>query len=136
MEAQMAARKKAMAENGAKAASATKAVLDGVKGTYKAVIDEATIPAQAKAQPGFAQKLAALKADPPSITVANDGSVTLKKFDPGDVSGFTSNVDGKPAVVVNVPKPQPGGPSKQFLPLKVSDGGAMLELPFGKFKRA
>lgn len=136
MQAQMAKQKELAVANGAKANKATKTIIEGVKGAYKVVIDEAKIPPQVKSQPGFAEKLAALKANPPSIVIGNDGSVSIKGPGSSEVSGFTSKIDGKTVLVINVPKPQPGGPTKQFIEFKIGDAGATIQLGQSTFKRA
>jgi len=136
MQAQFAKQKELALANGAKASKATKTVIEGVKGAYKEVIDESKIPDQVKSQPGYADKLAAIKANPPSIVIGNDGSVSIKGPGQPEVSGFTSKIDGKPALVINVPKPQPGAPTKQFIELKVGDAGASIQLGQSTFKRA
>ena len=136
MQDQIAKQKTAMMANGAKAAKATKAPLDGVKGTYHSFIDESKIPPQAKTQPGYAEQLAKVKAM--EVVVANDGSVTLKGFSPvsaKDVTGITSKIDGKPALVVDNPAPKPGTPTKQFVELKVTEGGATIQFGPFTFKR-
>ncbi|HLK17026.1 MAG TPA: hypothetical protein VKT78_19630 [Fimbriimonadaceae bacterium] len=137
MQAKIEAAKKKMAENGAKADKAEKSALDGVNGVYKAVVDESKIPAQVKAQPGYADQLAKAKANPPSLTIGKDGTITIKGLGPTDVSGFTTKIDGKPAVVVTNPHPQPGMPSKQFVPVTISNGGSTIVLGPGgpTFKR-
>lgn len=137
MEDFMAKQKKAIEDNGSKAEKSAKTVLDGVKGTYKGVLDESKIPAQTKAAPGYADMLAKAKANPPMVVVANDGSLTIKGgAAPQEVTGYTSKIDGKTVIVLSNPKPTAGQPSKLFIPLVVEDGGATLKVGNSTFKRS
>ncbi|MHB8637972.1 MAG: hypothetical protein ACYC96_16050 [Fimbriimonadaceae bacterium] len=131
-----AEQQKAMAANGAKADKAVKATLGGVSGTYKAVIDDSKVPAQFKSQPGYAEKLAQAKANPPSIVVGKDGSLSIKGLFPMEVTGFTSKIDGKPAIVLNIPKPRPGMPTKTYVPITITQSGSTLTVGQGTFKRS
>lgn len=132
----MAKRQQMIAANGAKADKATKSVIDGVKGTYKAIIDEAQIPAAVKANPQYKDQIANIKANPPMLVIANDGTVSLTSGPSRQqVTGFTSTVDGKPALIINVPNPPPGMPAKVFMDVQVKDSGSTLIIRGNMFKR-
>jgi hypothetical protein len=137
-EAQIAEMTKRRKENAEKADKATKSSIEGVSGTYIGFIDEARITPAMRKQPNFDQNLAKAKEEvkKASATIAANGDVIVKGMGPDPVTGFTTKIDGKPAFVFLIPKPQPGMPPKQFAPVQVKNSGAIIVIGGFAFKKA
>ena len=121
-----------MAENAAKADKATKSKIEGVSGTYKIQIDDSKLTPEQKASPQYKM------ASQATLVVKEDGTFTLNGLAPVPITGFTSKMDGKPALVIQTPDMavKQGAPKKQIAPITVTDGGATIAFGTTKFKRS